>query len=66
MNDINWREFDDDGFVLLRKNPFQKILVLTDVTIRVAHASEVDENSIHGPAYFFGFGEKGIKFAFIG
>ena len=50
MNDINWRDINDDAtWDLLNKNPNHTILVETEITFRIDNTDNVEDSPLHGP-----------------
>jgi hypothetical protein len=65
MNDINWRSFEDQkSWDLLNNNPNRRIIVQTDIGIRISTAQNIEELS--NGVWLNGDEECAIKFAFIG
>lgn len=64
MNDIYWRSLDDDvSWALLRKYPHNKVLVQTNVTLRLDWAEYI-EDWPSGPRLVTA-GENAFNFAFV-
>lgn len=64
MNDINWRDLDDDeSWELLVKYPDNLILVETNITFRIDNARNLEDRPA-GP-YLETAQEKAIRFAFV-
>lgn len=64
MNDVNWRSFEDqESWDLLKKNPYNSIIVETDITTRLSFSKYI-ENSASG-VMLIDCEEKALKFAFI-
>lgn len=58
-NDVNWRTLDDDGERLLKENPYNTVLVKTDVTLRIDVAQNIQDGRLVSA------NENVIKFAFV-
>ena len=63
ISDVVWRNVEDE-FYLLEKYPNEKVLVLTDITLRIDSACGIrwEKNEYR----LTGANEKALKFAFIG
>lgn len=44
MNDINWRNINEDHTLFLEDNRYRRILIETDVSFRIALGSEIDKD----------------------
>jgi len=50
MNDVRWRNMNDDlTWELLKANPRAEVLVETDITMRIDAAEYVEDSYKHGP-----------------
>ncbi len=61
MNDIKWRYFSDEDEDLLKKNPDNQVIILTDVALRFCRARYIDFDRCYSETS----NEKILKFAFI-
>lgn len=44
MNDINWRNINEDHTLFLEDNRYRRILIETDVSFRIALGLEIDKD----------------------
>lgn len=61
MNDIKWRYFSDEDEDLLKKNPDNQVIILTDVALRFCRARYINWDNCRSETC----NEKILKFAFI-
>jgi hypothetical protein len=61
MNDIRWRDLNDEELDILDQYPDNEIIVKTDVCIRLSTARYINPNNF----YMEVFRERAIKFAFL-